>query len=261
MDKDKNLKIMNINELNRNLHILFKDGIIVLALLIITKDNSNYISMLDSTGFCKNLATKFVSYILKGYNGMIICFSHPKESLIFQHSCNKNVLSPSKLFGFWRKCLENRCVECKDTKIMTWSNFNSENEHPYKNINEITHYDDDPKSKLMKNLNLFSGEPTILFQGLLSRSDFIKGGLLFSICNGIHCSSLKFCNKDLNINLILDFLRSLDMTTKILAEQNYQIFLMNYLIAETDLYDFNIDDISCKESNTVVPIYIKPRKL
>lgn len=139
--------------------------------------------------------------------------------------------------------------------LKTWSNFDSSNCIPFKNINEIRNFKDDPKSKLLKNFGHKQPSLPELFNGLLARSDFVKGGLLFSYCNASLSSNenLGFANKkftsDHEIKKAMKFLRCCNFSTISDAQKSSSDFIEKFKIDTKNMHYMAFEEIKMTEEN------------
>lgn len=262
------------------LFILWVNGILSTAIYIQKTERTQFISMVDSTGYNRGHSIDFIIHVLRSFNGFIVCFSYPKEEFIFGKSSlnpQKRILEYRELFELWKFCVEQRCdketgvvdeqncycprkvtklneIECMShEKILnsehsttysndhkdipntndhnlksnkhsslvlnkkefkknrnqnvnnllkgenvlfsncfcsTWSNFLETRSFPYENFEQIDFFSDDPMTKLKMKGNFKNLKD--LFEGLLVRKDFLKGGLLFSNCN---CRVMETCSQ------------------------------------------------------------------
>lgn len=170
---------------NERLYILFVDGTISSALLILENQGVKYIAMLDSTGISRGYTQAMAVSVIRGTDGLVVCFSHPKDELVFRKTELKKVMGPRKLFDFWKHVFRSRCKACsgQECYLQTWSNFESGRRFPYKSLDEIRYFPDDPKSRLIRSLRGCAISLRDLFDGLLVGADFAKGGLIFSFCS------------------------------------------------------------------------------
>lgn len=221
-------------ESSKTLYILFYDDILAAAVYTETRNKTTYISCVDSTGYGRGYTKLFISGIFKTLKNLIFCFTQPKNEPIFNKSSKntlKRILSSKKLFKFWTDIFKGRCDShfadgtAKNCQFMTWSNFDIRRSYPFHNLNEIELFDDEPTSKMIskiKNLKL-------LFEGLLVRSDFTKGGLIYSICNRVNLSypknkyiSDEYCEaSSQNISVKIDYHNIIDMIYLKIKEYNH----------------------------------------
>ena len=103
------LEILSVKNIKKEIYFLLVNDIIIASLCILNGKSYKYISILDSNGLCRGYTTDFVLTVLKEISGLIICFSHPKTSLIFRENKNKNILLPRNLFDFWKNIFLLRC--------------------------------------------------------------------------------------------------------------------------------------------------------
>lgn len=203
-------------------YVLICNKIISTVVLTQRRNNTTYISYVDSSGYNRGFSTSFITAVLRSIPGLVVCFSYPKKEPILGSSSKnpgKNMMSPSRLFSYWRGIFDERCTTCPQNNMSggadstissdsnaakkvrpaksaglastdgdvcytcTWSNFTSLKSHPYRDLDEIEMFDDDPKSKMVSTFRkVNSGSINDVFEGLLVRTDFLRGGLLFSRC-------------------------------------------------------------------------------
>lgn len=211
----RKLAIFRRAEEHSTLYLLFDEQVIISAALLEHKRNTTWIALVDSTGYCRGYTGAFILGIVKSIMGLIVCFSYPKEEPIFCGSSTnpgKQPLAPAALFRYWTGIFEQRCdmekaarenhmkdaMEkeangCQDNGgtakeescyFATWSNFRkADRRFPYQNLNDIVRFRDDPKRKLLREFRKAGHLSTQDFvNALLVRTDFTKGGLLFSHC-------------------------------------------------------------------------------
>lgn len=158
-----------------------------------------------------------------------------------KYDCNVNEIITKKVkIGYKNDCEINK-TSTENVKInnnnkcflMTWSNYNKSNCFPYKKINEIKLFKDDPKGKLLKKFKKAEKKKISIndfFNGLLFRYDFTKGGLLFYKC---YCNTSKIKKevcKNVNITKIISYLRHLDFSNKDKAEESTNNFINKFSI-------------------------------
>lgn len=177
------------------LYILFINKVIASVVLTQTKNASTYIRYADSTGLKRGYTGRFLAGILSSIRGLVVCFSRPHpEPILGRSSANgaKRMRAPHDLFRYWMGVFQKRCgcalflgkesmLQEGRCGVRAWSNFGYDRSHPYRSAEEIESFEDDPVSKMARNM---ACRPSIneLFAGLLVRSDFASGGLLFSQC-------------------------------------------------------------------------------
>ncbi len=118
--------------------------------------SSIYIESLDTTGFFlprnhqSSFTRNFVHSILQIYKVKTIsCFAYPKPEIIFGDSSKNNVkgnLSSSKLILFWKSTFN----DLTGYKTDIYSNYFSQKKYPFKSMEDIALFDDDPKRKIIK---------------------------------------------------------------------------------------------------------------
>lgn len=182
--------------------LLWIGDVLSAAVVVRVTPKLSCITMADSTGFKRGHSKEFVMSVVRSLPGFIMCFSQPMDELIFGRSSEnglKSILEPAALFRFWKSCFAQRCSECADLSkrcaskpslksldelnstrcyFSTWSNFDSARSFPYKHLGDIVKLKDDPKTKMMRKFRRVED----LFDGLLHRKDFIRGGVLYSNC-------------------------------------------------------------------------------
>lgn len=199
-----NLAVYHVEDGQRTLYMLLVDNIISTVVLAQHKKDVVYIALVDSSGCNRGFSALFIASILHCLSGLIVCFSHPKDDVILGNSAlnpHKRIMESGELFNFWNRIFEQRCMNCSHRKtcssqhdvraarrnnccfVSRWSNYPLANTIPYAKICEIRKFNDDPKSKFLLHLqNKKVCSIKAFFEGLLMRSDFNKGGLLFSQC-------------------------------------------------------------------------------
>jgi hypothetical protein len=186
---------LRFSSINSSLYVLWVNDILACAVYLQKGLKITYISMVDSTGFERGYNLNFIKFVFRRIKGSFFCFSNfnqsEKEFIFGKSSENKlkKILKNEKLFQFWEYVFENIHKDDESIKkddkntrdkpsICTWSNFNSKYKSiPFNNLNEIELFKDDPLSKMIKTEKF--NNLTDLFEGLLFRTDFTTGGLLF----------------------------------------------------------------------------------
>ncbi|TBU13362.1 putative histone acetylation protein [Hamiltosporidium tvaerminnensis] len=206
--------------------------------------NIVYISILDSTGEFKprNMQKGFINgtilALLKYLSPTFLeVFSQPKKEIIFGKSSKntkKGFLNSHKLFKYWKNifseyiCCENK----KEYKLYIHNNTDESNGIPYHRntkLNDIYLFDDDPKQKLINNLEE-NVDIYNFFSILLFRSDFSNGSLLFNVCPcKKHNSNINLEEFNLfDIKEILETLRGLDFSDYQNSLKSTIFFLKKY---------------------------------
>lgn len=226
----RQLFIAEISGPSKSLYLLTSKSVLVSGIFISQKRNIenssskfdmvSYISYADSTGFFRGSTGSFFREILCRISGLVVCFSCPSKELIFSRSSlnpSKQILSPRELFKFW-----NTILSCR-SKTQVWSNYEENNSHPYQTITEIPSFPDDPKTKLKK----YFENVDDLFAGLLARSDFVNGSLIFSLTVNAENPSTRHLNTDTEVEQSLSFLRDADFSTLKAAKISTRRFFKN----------------------------------
>lgn len=254
--------IFKAEDNKRAFYMLISNHVISSAILILKNSNINYLAMLDSTGYYRGKTKLLAMKVVKDCKGLIVCFSHPKEELIFKANSKKSIMKASNLFRFWKEIFSSRCQSCKDKNcyMKTWSNFEPQDGYPYKDIREIPYFKDDPKSRLLDNLDKSPMKINDFFNGLLIRSDFVKGGLIFSYC----CMSPVVESETSSISIVrmVKFLRTSDFSSFESAEKSTTKFFKKFNINKNMLESFDYQKY--ESINNIIEDevkVIKPRSL
>ncbi|KAI5149309.1 hypothetical protein ENBRE01_0826 [Enteropsectra breve] len=225
---------------------LLKTGdVFTTAVLLQQGNHTTYISLIDSTGYARGTTYKYIQQIIKKMGGLIVCFSHPMPQPIFGESARnpqKRQLDSLCLFKYWSLIFEMRCShrneKCLDEPYAsmfknefqtcftsTWSNFSRNRKYPYSKLSKIEKFNDDPKSKMIHNFKNCRN----MFEGLLMRSDFSNGGLLYSFCN--HADTDSSTDNSIlrrSVPKILEYLRSSDYSTSEHASASTQSLIAQF---------------------------------
>lgn len=238
------IKIGVVAEENEVLYVMEIRRQLITAVLVKKGEKTWFLAMADSTGYKRGYNWEFITAVIHSLPGFVVCFSYPKDELIFRRgSCGelKKIQRPFELFRRWKSSFACRCACCKEAKsddfesfndacyYTTWSNFDSQRGFPYKHLNEIENFDDDPKTKMREKFNKVDD----LFAGLLHRKDFTNGGFLFSNCI---CQCFKYSSSENGkIDKILNFLRSADFTGEETAINTTSAFWELFIIKTVKL--------------------------
>ena len=108
----------------------------------------------------------------------------------------------------------------------------------------------------MKNCNKFNGDPKDIFDGLLHRSDFNKGGLLFSTCL---CRNevIKKTSK-INVDKIIKYCRTLKFDTILDGLISTKKIIKKFFIQSSNISTVFIKRSSRKIENVKIT-KLKPR--
>lgn len=270
MEKHREVLIFCEQERCEKLYILFVDDVITSSLLVLENHEVSYIAMLDSTGISRGYTQAMVMSIIENMNGLVVCFSHPKDELIFRKTELKNVMGPRKLFDFWKHIFGNRCKNCngQGCYLQTWSNFESSRGFPYKSIDEIRCFPDDPKGRLIQSLRGCAITIQDLFDGLLVGADFAKGGLIFSFCGNrkVLQGPSRRCTESVpsqdsmsRIKRMIEVLRQMDFSTYEAALRSSKDFVSQFSISAVRLQPVNHARIK-KEATDAHCLKVVPRK-
>ncbi|KAG0438231.1 Histone acetyltransferase [Dictyocoela muelleri] len=189
---------------NNNKHINDKICFVIThACIIQIKNNCLYIEALDTTGYFKprNLQSyftkRFIKSILKEFDPKIISvFSKPKKEFIFNLSHKnplKRILKPRDLFNYWLSLFESiqkyGLKNDNKYKLFVCSPFHKNKSVPFKSLDDVVFFEDDPKRKLLNSLRIDDARTVmedsnmididLFYILLLQRYDMNKGGLLY----------------------------------------------------------------------------------
>lgn len=230
------------------LHILFVDGVISSAMLVLENQGVKYVAMLDSTGVSRGYTQAMAASVIKDISGLVVCFSHPKDELIFKKTKLKRIMGPRELFVFWKHVFRSRCKDCSHGKcyLESWSNFEPCGKIPYKSADEIRYFPDDPKNRFIQSLRGCSITIHDMFDGLLARADFVRGGLIFSLCNGkesVQKETSTPCELSgteekrlLRVEQMINTLRQMDFSTPDAARCSSETFTSLFKITSSHFY-------------------------
>ncbi|EPR79293.1 hypothetical protein SLOPH_1671 [Spraguea lophii 42_110] len=148
-----------------------------------------YFESIDSTGLFtpithqSSVTSLFIHSIINFINPTFLeLFYHSKNEILFKKSSkNKNKKICKNMKKYWLRILE-RYNKCSESNIYEKYIFNNKEYNiPYKNIEEIIFFDDDPKRKVydFSNKNISLKE---LYDILLCKHDFVEGGFITLKC-------------------------------------------------------------------------------
>lgn len=217
--------IGGISDDRGRLYTLWIDDIIACAVSVKESNQIYFIDMADSTGYNRGYNKAFIQGVISSIAGVLYCFSYPKEELIFGKSSlnhSKKTHSPRELFEFWKECFGNRCFHSKEITAISenesfkeinrktcylnsWSCFDSERSYPFRSIDDLPDFEDDPISKMKAKIPCLKD----IFESLLFRMDFLKGGLIFSNCKD--CTDQSRCAID---NCFEEYLKQMNLINK-----------------------------------------------
>lgn len=245
--------------------------------------SSLYIEALDTTGYFlprkdqKDAVSSLLDYITSQSFGIFSVFSHPKKETIFGKSSQNNLkgyLGPKKLQDFWVR-------HFSKNHVFVFSNFCDRRSMPFKKMQEVNFFHDDPKQKLCAkdvDINTF-------FEMLLHRRDFQKGSLVYMVKEDITSEreedverkpknlqepgvasfkkanktlERKKCGKKLNkVREALHFLRTSDFSVAERALDATKKFLEEFKCKPKT---FKIEAVQRVPEKDKPPVFIKPRK-
>lgn len=287
------ISIGRISDASGTFYTLWIDDTITCAVSVKKSAQISFIDCVDSTGCNRGYNKEFIQSVVRSIKGFVYCFSYPKDELIFGKSALnhcKKINSPHELFYFWKECFEKRCFHEKKPidsieksfeemndricYVSSWSCFDDRRSYPFKSIDDLPDFQDDPISKMKTKIPCLND----MFEGLLYRMDFMKGGLLFSNC----CASLNRCMAEDSFEYYLKKMDMVISTNRISASDGTVSNLVEFLsksdfstaekAKETSgklksLFNLQFVDVdtnikrSLKKEETVQPISIKTRKL
>lgn len=247
--------------------------------------SSLYIEALDTTGHFsprenqRNAVSSLVNHITAQDFRLFSVFSHPKKEIIFGKSSvnnKKGYLTPRKLQDFWINLF------CKN-QVFVFSNFCERRSIPFKRMQNVKFFNDDPKGKL----NIRDVSVETFFETLLHRADFQKGSLVYmlndktaletnkeekKVCMNLgkklknhrdcrkknktaeECYEVQVPNR---VKAAISFLRACDFSTVEKALMSTKAFLDEF---EHKKYDFKIELFPKALREEVPPTFMKPRK-
>lgn len=271
------LAAFKVKAKNKSFYLLSCNNVINTVIILQHGPKSTYMSLLDSSGYNRGYSSSFIKAVLSSIKGLLICFSYPmKEPILGKSSENpqKNILSPFNLFKFYKSVFSALCG-CKSANkddfnekenlkcLKIWSCFENEKSYPYKNIQEIDVFEDDPKSKMSREFENIED----FFHGLLFRTDFSYGGLLFLNCPNIVSleskplldiiEELEVLDDEI-IEEMLKNLRNLDFSTSEKALKSSKCFFKTFYI-KLEHKELNLVNIKRKAEEDKI-IKIMPRR-
>ncbi|ADM10938.1 uncharacterized protein Eint_010760 [Encephalitozoon intestinalis ATCC 50506] len=159
----------------RYLCLLFNREVLLAGVSLQKIGDRVYIKNIDTTGYERGHTKRFIISVLKALSPKIsCCFSTPKREYIFNGSSSnkeKRILSPGNLLEYWVGIFENLY-----SNVYVWSNHYENISYPFKSMDEVVCFEDDPKEKLKKH---FKGGLKEMFTALLCRPDFTNGSLVY----------------------------------------------------------------------------------
>lgn len=206
----------------RSVHLLFDCNTLLAAMTLQRIGKRIYIKNVDTTGCGVGHTRSFIIAVLKTISpDMTCCFSSPRNEYIFNKSSlnrMKKTRGPGDLLEYWVATFE----EIHD-KVYVWSNHYENVSHPFKDIDELVYFEDDPKEKLAKH---FKGNLGEMFAALLCRTDFTAGSLVYGKSFGnVECYFDLLDAEDVDIGYVEMFLRSLDFSNAERAKMSTERFV------------------------------------
>lgn len=265
----------------KSLHLLATRTALVSGIMLHTKNQGasclqagartvTYIEYADSSGYIRGATRTFFIETLRAQPSLLVCFSRPYKELVFGKSGqnrSKNIMSSKALFEFWRSIFDGRCAFKKVSgddaalepskaacKTYLWSNFGHINLQPYSSLEEIADFEDDPKTKIKRYFESVED----LFAGLLARTDFASGGLLFSKCECAGLSREEANTEGGSPEEALTFLRNADFSSSDKNEESTKLFLEAF---KPDMVLWNAPFRDNKSINNSETKMIIPRKI
>lgn len=182
-----------------------------------------YIKNVDTTGYERGYARAFILSILKVLSPELsCCFSIPKNEYIFNGSSlnkEKKIRGPRELLEYWIGIFEDMY-----DNVHVWSNHHENISYPFKHMDEIVYFEDDPKDRLRKH---FVGGLEEMFAALLCRTDFTNGSLVY----GRSCKHGGGCIVEASIGDVdgmESMLRKLDFSTRLEALESTKKFISRF---------------------------------
>lgn len=258
-----NLKLLLISSENESLLLVLQnDNIFVAGCLLQHHSDVIYIEALDTTGYFtprdhqKDIVYSLISHVCNMDCSLISVFSVPKKETLFGKSelnTLKGFYSARKLESFW----VNHFKSLNKGKIHVYSNFTKEKSIPYKFIEQIRIFDDDPKRKTQVD------EPEIntFYQSLLHRADFIKGSLVYLEKKKIDSNPEK-CDFDDNsfVRRAVSFLRGCDFSDLESGKRSTLSFLKMFYYENIEFQVYKCKNVSEIEEKIILMTPIRKNK-
>lgn len=192
----------------RFISLLFNPTVLVSAVTLQQAGDRVYIKNVDTTGCERGHTRGLILAVLKTLGPrMTCCFSSPRDEYIFNGSSRnrmKRIRGAGDLLEYWVEIFG-----MFHDKVHVWSNYYENISHPFKSVDELVYFDDDPKEKLVRH---FDGGVEDMFGTLLCRTDFVKGSLVYGVSVDGGCSSQAEA-RELDVWRVETRLRTLDFST------------------------------------------------
>ncbi|KCZ82498.1 hypothetical protein H312_00156 [Anncaliia algerae PRA339] len=250
MENGLNIKLLDICSENEKLLLVLQDDqILVCGCILQINSDVVYIEALDTTGLCtprniqKMIINSLIHYICNLDIAIISVFSLPRKEIIFggsEHNSLKGFYTPKKLEEFWK----DRFSSTRLGKVHVYSNFTKNKSFPYKKLEHIRLFDDDPKRKTMSD----DLDISTFFQTLLHRADFIKGSLIYLEKQEV-TTTPEECVFDESsvVRRALNLLRQSDFSDKQNGIESTKQFLNSFYCESKELELIKIDEVKKAE--------------
>nr|AGE96061.1 hypothetical protein ECU01_0860 [Encephalitozoon cuniculi] len=210
----------------RYLCLLFNRETLLAGMTLQKIRNRVYIRNVDTTGYGRGHARGFILSVLKTLApGFCCCFSVPRSEYIFGGSSRnreKRIRGPGELLEYWIEVFESLYDD-----VHVWSNHYENISYPFKHIDEVVYFEDDPKEKLRRH---FEGGLEEMFAALLCRADFASGSLVYGQSRGDDvCSVVETSIGD--VDGMEAMLRTLDFSSISKARRSTKKFICEFELA------------------------------
>lgn len=159
----------------RYISLLFGETILLAAMTLQRIGTRVYIRNVDTTGYGRGHTRRLVLSALRAMApDLVCCFSMPRSEYIFHRSSEnkgKRIKGAGELLRYWVGIFSELCSD-----VYVWSNHYEPASHPFRSMDEVVCFEDDPKEKLARH---FEGSLDEMFTSLLCRPDFAKGSLVY----------------------------------------------------------------------------------
>ncbi|KAF7684578.1 Histone acetyltransferase [Astathelohania contejeani] len=260
----------------RYMRLLFQDDVIIAGITIqLNTSGRLYIESVDTTGFfnprdCQTIFTKefILETIMQFDASFISVFSCPKKEILFRKSSknsNKGGLKTAVLLQYWIKLFESIQTYNKDMELHVFSKFYPKMSIPYRSLEEIYLFKDDPKRKLMKSIKKTNEENKIdlksFFNIIELRSDFNHGGFVYLV-NSSRKSKPKILDtiEIKSMTKMQRYLRNLDFSTLVHAKRSTKKFIKKFNIQLTYFITNSKNIKKYKKNDNENIIMLKPKK-
>ncbi|KAG5858916.1 hypothetical protein KMI_10g16160 [Encephalitozoon hellem] len=203
--------------------LLFNREVLLAGVTLQRVGSHVYIKNVDTTGYERGHARKFITSILKALSPELsCCFSTPKSEYIFNGSSQnkgKVIREPGELLEYWIGIFEDLYDD-----LHVWSNHYENISYPFKHLDEVVYFEDDPKERLRKH---FVGSLEEMFAVLLCRADFTNGSLVYGrLCKHVGCGMVEAEAGD--VYGMEAMLRTLDFSTHSMALKSTEKFISRF---------------------------------